>query len=222
MENLNIKQKIIFVSIISLMILVIVYYIFTKTKKEEYLDTYIEENEIVNETEQIDEKEIENLSKNLETEEIIIHIAGAVQTEGIINLKKGERIADAIKYAGGTTINADLSKVNLAYVLLDGQKIYIPNINEVTEEINIIQENSDEIILNNDQYENDLKNEIVNINKANQVELETLPGIGPSTALKILEYRNTNGYFSNIEEIKNVSGIGQAKFEAVKDFICVE
>ena len=65
------------------------------------------------------------------------------------------------------------------------------------------------------------ENTLVNINNATQTELETLPGIGPSTALKIISYRNENGQFSSIEDIKNVSGIGDNKFESIKDLICV-
>lgn len=224
MENLNLKQKVIFIIIISLMIMVIGYYFFNKTKKEDYLDSYTEENnQTINKQDKNNVEKIENTKNTiLDNQEIIIHITGEVEYEGVINLKKGNRIADAINLAGGTTINADLTKVNLAYVLLDGQKIYIPNINEINNEINIIQENSEEIIFNNEEYEINIKNQKVNINKANQTELETLPGIGPSTALKIIEHRKLNGFFKNIEDIKNVPGIGQSKFDSMKEYISTE
>jgi competence protein ComEA len=107
----------------------------------------------------------------------------------------------------------------LAYLVLDGQKIYIPNINET--DINIIQENSNQIVTDGEEYNIGGKSLVININKATSIELETLPGIGPSTALKIIDYRNSNGKFKKIEDIKNVPGIGDAKFESMKEYICI-
>jgi len=147
---------------------------------------------------------------------IIIHITGAVKTEGIIELKEGDRIIDAIDKAGGITEDADLSKVNLAYVLSDGQKLYIPSLQD-DELIQTVTDGSgDDVIVGGET-----SNKIVNINKANQTELETLVGIGPSTALKIIEYRKENGSFKKIEDLMNVPGIGQAKFDAIKNDITV-
>ena len=101
-------------------------------------------------------------------------------------------------------------------------KIHIPRKNE---NINEIQDNTKSYISidsnNKDNDKTNNKNIKVNINTANQAELETLPGIGPSTALKIIEYRKENGKFNNIEDIKNISGIGDSKFNKVKEFIRV-
>lgn len=127
-----------------------------------------------------------------------MHIAGCVIEEGIVKLKEGDRIADAIERAGGITSDADISKVNLAYKLKDGQKIYIPsNIEE--DNITIITQGGAGVI--GEDVETSDK---VNINTATQTELETLSGIGPSTASKIIEYRIQNGEFSDVEDIKNV------------------
>lgn len=115
------------------------------------------------------------------------------------------------------TQDADVNKINLAYVIQDGQKINIPNVNSV-ENNSYITENIGENIIIEDIA---VKKQLVNINKATQIELETLTGIGPSTALKIIEYRKENGKFQSIEEIKNVPGIGESKFEAIKNEICV-
>lgn len=127
--------------------------------------------------------------------------------------------------AGGSLEDADLAKVNLAYTILDGQKIYIPKIGEL---INSQDEFSEYISLgfgNNDLIddENGITSggKKVNINTAKQTELETLPGIGPSTAQKIIDYRTKNGKFQSIEDIQNVKGIGDGKFEEIKDIICV-
>lgn len=150
-------------------------------------------------------------------EEIIVHIIGEVANEGIIKIKKDSRLVDVIEKAGGTTEEADLSKVNLAYQVKDGQKIYIPNINDKEIQEYITEEPGDSIII--EGKENKSK---VNINTATQTELETLSGIGPSTAVKIINYRKENGEFKQIEDIKNIPGIGEAKFENIKEEICVK
>jgi len=136
---------------------------------------------------------------------------------GIIKIEEGSRLADAIEAAGGLTENADVNKINLAYVIQDGQKINIPNVNSV-ENNSYITENIGENIIIEDITTN---TRLVNINMATQTELEALSGIGPSTALKIIQYRNENGKFKSIEDIKNVPGIGDSKFEAIKNEICV-
>lgn len=210
MEILNKKQKIIVVVLIIIMCIVIGYYIISKTEKYDYSDIEKISN-IIEEDQEVDDNIIEN--------KIVIHITGEVEEEGVIELEKGARISDAIEEAGGTTEEADLSNVNLAYSLGDGQKVKIPNINEKDEEIIVVEEKAgDNIIIEG----NKSKEEKININKAAQTEIETLPGIGPSTALKIITYRNEHGKFKNIEDIKNVSGIGDSKFENIKEYICVE
>lgn len=210
MEILNKKQKIIVVVLIIIMCIVIGYYIISKTEKYDYSDIEKISN-IIEEDQEVDDNIIEN--------KIVIHITGEVEEEGVIELEKGARISDAIEEAGGTTEEADLSNVNLAYSLSDGQKVKIPNINEKDEEIIVVEEKAgDNIIIER----NKSKEEKININKAAQTEIETLPGIGPSTALKIINYRNEHGKFKNIGDIKNVSGIGDSKFENIKEYICVE
>lgn len=210
MEILNKKQKIIVVVLIIIMCIVIGYYIISKTEKYDYSDIEKISN-IIEEDQEVDDNIIEN--------KIVIHITGEVEEEGVIELEKGARISDAIEEAGGTTKEADLSNVNLAYSLSDGQKVKIPNINEKDEEIIVVEEKAgDNIIIEG----NKSKEEKININKAAQTEIETLPGIGPSTALKIINYRNEHGKFKNIGDIKNVSGIGDSKFENIKEYICVE
>lgn len=155
-----------------------------------------------------------------EVVEIAVHITGEVKKQGLIYLKEGSRVADAIEKAGGETKNADLSQINLAYVLQDGQKIYVPNKNEKISQY--ITGNSG----NNDTEENNTSNSSkedskVNINTANQSELDSLPGIGPSIAQKIIDYREENGNFKTIEELQNVKGIGDSKYEEIKDRVTV-
>ena len=204
MIELSKNEKIVICIILLIIISIIGYYIYKKiNNNESYIeedDSYIAENfiEIENET---------NINKS--EDNIIIHIAGCVENEGVYEIKKDSRISDAVEIAGGLTSDANTKVINLAQKLSDGQKIYIPNINED------IEEYEDENI-NLFNYD-----DLVNINTANQTELETLPGIGPSTADKIIKYRKENGNFENIEDIKNVSGIGDAKYENIKDKICI-
>lgn len=150
-------------------------------------------------------------------EEIIIHIDGEVLNPGIIKLAAGSRIADAIEKSGGLTDNANISNVNLAYQLSDGQKVHIPNVNE-TDENEITQHDAGTNIIKSGD---DKKAGTININTATQSELESLSGIGSSTAAKIIDYRNKNGKFKNIQDIMNVSGIGEAKFNSIKDYISI-
>ena len=154
-----------------------------------------------------------------ETEKIAIHVTGEVKKEGLIYLPIGSRVADAIKEAGGETKNADLSQVNLAYQLQDGQKLYIPNKNEKISEYIIGETGNTE---SEGSSSNNLKGENkVNINTATQSELDQLPGIGPSIAQRIIEYREEKGNFQKIEDVQNVKGIGDAKYEEIKDSITV-
>ena len=201
MNNIN-KNQLVIAGIVITMIIIVVIYIFSIKPQT---------------NENYENLEIEDVSKTEEKVEITkikVHIAGSVVTEGIIELEEGARVADAIKEAGGTTADANTKKINLAQKLQDGQKIYIPNQN-VTEED--IMENLGETIEEN-RINSSSK---VNINTATQTELELLSGIGPSIASKIISYRKENGKFKTIEDIKNVPGIGEAKFNSIQDQITV-
>ena len=154
---------------------------------------------------------------------IIVHITGEVKNAGIIELPEESRIADAIEQAGGVTEEADLDQVNLAFVLSDGQKIYIPNKKEreANEEKAYITAESGHNVIIKDKVEGGKKQK-VNINEAKQEDFEELPGIGPSIAKKIIEYREQNGKFTSIDELQEVKGIGEAKFENIKEYITVK
>lgn len=208
MENLSTKQKILLYTIVVIIILFIVYYVYNKQENQDLTIT----NEI--------DSNIEAESSLQEINMIIVHITGAINKQGIVELKQGSRIADAIEKAGGSLETADLDKVNLAYVLEDGQKVYIPKIGDEIEVFEYITEGSGNNVIIDDEDKSD--DTQININKASQTELELLPGIGPSIAFKIIEYREENGRFDNIEDIRNVTGIGDSKYNNIKDKICVE
>lgn len=150
---------------------------------------------------------------------IYVHITGEVKNAGLVELKEGARIINAIEAAGGVTEKADLSKVNLAYILSDGLKLNIPGVDNINN-TNIVGSSSGENIL--DEGSCKISGGKVNINIANQAELETVSGIGPSTALKIIEYRVAHGKFKKIEDLKKVEGIGEAKFNNLKNEITVK
>lgn len=201
MQKINRKTIII---ILIIMAITLIYYIYS-TKENEEIESFEQTNEIIQ-----NDTEMEEIK-----EKIKIHIAGAVNKEGLYELEEEQRIADAIEIAGGLKNDADLSDINLASKLEDGMKIYIPTVNETTNE-NINTENTYATQNSNTQEKATDK---ININTASESELDTLPGIGPSTALKIIKYREENGKFKSIEDIKEVSGIGESKYEQIKDLI---
>ena len=131
--------------------------------------------------------------------DIIVEIKGEVKHPGIYTLPKDTRIQDLITVAGGLTVDADSSSLNLASKLSDGMVVVVPTKQQTSNQ-------------NNDK---------ININSASVSELCSLPGIGESLAQRIIDYRNTNGFFSTTEEIKNVSGIGDALYNKIKDYITI-
>lgn len=162
----------------------------------------------------IDDNRIEELDQ-VETQEkqiIMVHISGEVFNPGLVKLFSGDRVIDAVELAGGLKKEADLDRINLAKKLDDEEKIYIPKIGEEinTADLNISTESAD---ISNDSSK-------VNINTCSQSELESLPGIGQVIAGRIIDYRKSNP-FKKIEDIKNVSGIGDKKFEGIRDLITV-
>lgn len=226
MENLSKTQKIVLYGIGIVLVILIIIYIFTKdnTVYSDYSNLYLEQNANVVEN----EIKVEESSKNL----IYVYVAGEVNNPSVVELEEGQRVADAIEKAGGLTDSGEIKNINLAYKLQDGEKLYIPSLDEVIEskenDINIAYItsgiNSGENQKNNNAESNlnsNIDNGLININTATQTELETLDGIGPSTAKKIIDYREENGKFKSIEDIQNVSGIGDAKYEAIKNDICV-
>ena len=149
-----------------------------------------------------------NISKN--DDRIGVYISGEVKNTGVYYLKKDSRITDLINICGGITEEADVSKINPAQKLNDSDKIIIPK-----KEENLNTESIE------DTNESDINvQEKININTATKDELTSLNGIGEATANKIINYRNKNK-FKEIEDIMNVPGIGEAKFNNIKDYICV-
>lgn len=166
------------------------------------------ENNIVevmqNETKDLsEEKLIENI-------EIVVDICGEVINPGVIKLKEGDRVVDAVNAAGGLLENADRKKINMARLLQDGEQIIIPQIGESLE--------AEEVMMN----VSSTSGAKININRASQAELEALNGIGEVLSQRIIQYRESSGPFRNIEDIMKVSGIGTKKFDSIKDQISIK
>ncbi|HAJ33882.1 MAG TPA: hypothetical protein DCK79_11095 [Candidatus Atribacteria bacterium] len=186
-----------------------------------YKNINSEDNFTINRASDISENK--PAAMQIEIPPVIIHITGAVKNPGVYQLKSTDRIVDAVKIAGGVTEEANLDLINLAALLKDGQKIIVPYkiYNENGEEINKNIDNNAEVMYSSSSSSGSISGEI-NINTANTSMLQSLPGIGPVLSERIIEYRNQNGFFGVIDDIKNVSGIGEKKFEGIKDIICVQ
>ena len=146
--------------------------------------------------------------------EITVYVTGAINKPGVVTVREGARTADAVKACGGLLPTADGEKVNMAQVLKDGQQVRVPE----------KQAGSSALPANTGKASSAVKTKAdgpININTASAEELDALPGIGPAMAKRIIEYRETEGAFTAIEDIKKVKGIGEAKFEKMKDKICL-
>lgn len=143
---------------------------------------------------------------------IYVDVGGAVAAPQVVCVEEGARVFQAIDKAGGKTENADLRNINLAQVCQDGEKIYVPTADEIANAIAPGPETGSSTPAAGGK---------ININTASSEELQTLNGVGPGLAQRIIEYRETSGKFASVEDLKNVSGIGEKTFEKMKDMICV-
>lgn len=156
---------------------------------------------------------------------LYVHMCGAVVQEGVYMLPEGSRLTDGITAAGGFTEEADTSFHNLAACLQDGQKVYVPTKEEVKDmsvEERLTYGTIPETGTGASGQQGDGANKKVNLNTADVSELMTLSGVGQSKAESIIQYRTKVGAFSGIEELKNVTGIGDAMFERIKEYITVD
>jgi competence protein ComEA len=146
----------------------------------------------------------------LEPEKIIVDVKGQVKMPGVYQSSQGERVIDVINRSGGLTENADESQVNFAEHVQDAMVIYIPAKGEAG------------IAVPSGSVTQNGSSDKININKADETQLQEIPGIGPAKASAIIEYRESNGSFNTIEDIKNITGIGDKTFEKLKDSISVK
>ena len=221
---MNKKINIIVILISSFMIIgTIAYKLNLNTQDEVYIVSENEENIEEDNIKIEKDYETNNIENNIEyknkentiSKNVTIYVSGEVNNPGIVTIESDKRLYDAVEKLGGVTQNADLNRINLAIKLNAAEHYIIPKIGED----NII---SQDISVNNiDTIKNEQTSKI-NINTATIEELDNLPGVGEATANKILNYREENGIFKSIEEVKNVNGIGEKKYIDIKDKICIE
>jgi competence protein ComEA len=149
---------------------------------------------------------------------IAVHVVGAVPRPGLYDFEEGARVQDAIDAAGGLLAEAEGDAVNLAAPLQDGEQLYIPYVagHEPSSSLGAVLPDEPGA----SQAELDAS-DLTNINTATLAELDALPGVGPTAAQSILDYREDFGPFESIEELLDVSGIGPSTFEAIQELITV-
>ena len=167
---------------------------------------------------QVAKQEVTDVSKNSETP-IYVHVCGAVKNPGVYALVKNSRVYDAIAMAGGLTEAAADDYVNQARYLSDGERVYIPQKEELSN-LSSSQYAAGQPVADGQSGDSEQENLPVNINTAGISELTTLPGIGESRAESIIAYREQHGFFTRIEDIMKISGIKGAAYEKIKDRIC--
>lgn len=171
------------------------------------------QEELIETIQPIEEKNLSESAEEAVMQQVFVEIKGAVMYPGVYELEQDQRIKDVVQLAGGYTENADTQFINHAQKVQDEMVIYIPLKGEQ------LEEGASSLLTLPTETNKEQK---ININKADVATLTTLPGIGPSKAQSILTYREENGQFQTIDDLKNVSGIGDKTFEKLKDAITVK
>lgn len=218
-EWLQEKKTVITMSLIAVGVIIFYYMNQEETLDIQQLPSVDEEN--VNQTiladSNLTEQNLMNQNEQpTEVETVKVDIKGAINNPGVYTVRAGERVIDIIDRAGGLMNDADAAKVNLSQKVADEMVIYIPKLGEENIPIDMIGTTSSST---SSSESSDGK---VNINIADIAALDTLPGIGPSKAEAIIEYRETNGPFQTVEDLMNISGIGEKTFEKLKDKVTVK
>jgi competence protein ComEA len=175
----------------------------------------LEKNTPSNVDEKIKTKPKEELKPKVET--IMIDVKGEIKKPGVYQSNQGERVIDVINQAGGLTDKADESQINFAAHVQDEMVVYIPAKGEISANFSPDLSSFPSTATGSSQ-----ETKKINLNKADETELQNLPGIGPSKAASIISYRNENGPFQSIDDLKNISGIGDKTFEKLKESIMVQ
>lgn len=215
------NKKIIGLAIITIIIFIVSIFLYKQKSsnafKEEYMTEIFEEesNDNMEYTETLEEDTTIINEDNIDRNKIIVEIKGEVAKPDVYQLEEGSIIKDLIDMAGGVTEEADLSRINRAEELLNHELIIIGNINDETES-SVVQNNS---TYSSNGNNSDKGSTLININTADLEQLKGITGIGNIKAQSIIDYREANGGFKSLEELKNVDGIGDKTFEKIKEQI---
>lgn len=215
------NKKIIGLAIITIIIFIVSIFLYKQKSsnafKEEYMTEIFEEesNDNMEYTETLEEDTSIINEDSIDRNKIIVEIKGEVAKPDVYQLEEGSIIKDLIDMAGGVTEEADLSRINRAEELLNHELIIIGNINDETES-SVVQNSSTSSSNGNNS---DKGSTLININTADLEQLKEITGIGNIKAQSIIDYREANGGFKSLEELKNVDGIGDKTFEKIKDQI---
>ncbi|MEE6286798.1 ComEA family DNA-binding protein [Georgenia sp. MJ173] len=150
--------------------------------------------------------------------EVVVHVAGAVAEPGIVTVASGARVADVVERAGGPTADAELGGINLARVVTDGEQVFVP---EVGQGVPGAEAGAPAGTPDASGATGSDGAAAVDLNQADQAALETLPGVGPAIAQRILDWRATNGRFHSVDELDEVPGIGPATMERLRPRVTV-
>lgn len=152
---------------------------------------------------------------------VVVHVLGAVRRPGIVEVRLGDRVIDAIAAAGGVSDTADVARVNLARVLVDGEQLYVPAMGEQLPAAAGSAAGGPAGGSGASAGAGGASGGLVNLNTADAAALETLPGVGPALATRILSWREENGPFRAVDELLAVSGIGEKTLAGFRDLVTV-
>ncbi len=151
---------------------------------------------------------------------IVVYVSGAVKSPGLISLMPGDRVSNAVEKAGGFTLDADQSQINMAAKLTDGDKIFVPSLSDQATKM-AVNATQGALGMKAKNTDTPVPSFPININTASQQASESLPNIGPTKAADIIEYRNLHGPFLKIDDIQNVPNIGPYTFDKIRDLITI-
>ncbi|SDR05075.1 competence protein ComEA [Curtobacterium sp. UNCCL20] len=152
---------------------------------------------------------------------LVVHVVGAVERPGVVTLGSGSRVSVALERAGGATAEADLARLNLARLVQDGERLYVPRVGETDIPAALGVDSGPGGAAGGGDGGSPAAEAVVDLNTADQATLETLPGIGPGLAGRIIAWRDEHGRFAAVEDLLDVSGIGDGRFADLRDRVRV-
>lgn len=212
--KINLLYRNIIIVTFGIILLIASIFIYKDSKKEVFMDEYMDDIFVYGEADEVNKvsdannlSEINDVSNLSEINRFYVEIKGEVMYPDVYEVEEGSIIKDLIDKAGGLNSEANINNINRAAMLSENQLIIIPNVNDKEESIAVDF--------------NIKKDVLININTGDISELTKINGVGETKAQNIIDYREKNGQFKTIEEIKNVDGIGDKTFEKMKDSIKV-